>query len=95
MARKIQKKENIFEKILNSLDSTWTKLAIIGVIGYAGFKMGCYYQETIMTRQYNEEYFKQIDAWVRKEETYRENIQELRLKVIHLEQEIVKTKSEQ
>ena len=37
---KIKNKENILERILSSLDSTWAKLTIIGAIGFVGFKAG-------------------------------------------------------
>lgn len=40
--------ESIFLKYLVSLDSIWTKLITIGVIFCAGFKGGCYWQETKM-----------------------------------------------
>ena len=92
---KIKSSENILERILSSLDSTWTKLAIIGVIGFAGFKAGRYYQETIMTRKQNAEYQEQTNAWVQKEEYYRDKIQELRLKVVELEKRIPNNKTQQ
>lgn len=92
---KLKSKENILERILSSLDSTWTKLAIIGVIGFAGFKAGRYYQETIMTRKQNTEYQQQTDAWVKKEESYRDKIQELRLKVIELDKKVPNNKTQQ
>ena len=46
---RINSKENILDRILSSLDSTWAKLTIVGAIIIVGFKAGCYYQETIMT----------------------------------------------
>lgn len=90
---KIKNKENILEKFLSSLDSTWTKLVVIGGIGFAGFKFGCYYQETIMTRKQNIEYKQQTDAWVEKEESYRDKIHELRLQVVQLEKKVQNNKS--
>ena len=93
--KRVKINENIFERILSSLDSTWAKLTIIGVIAFAGFKAGCYYQETIMTREQNKEYQKQTDAWVQKEEYYRDKIQELRLKVVELEKEVPNYKTQQ
>lgn len=96
MAKKrIKTKESIPEKILSSLDSFWTKLTIIGAIAFVGFKAGCYYQETIMTRKQNTEYKQQTDAWVQKEEYYRDKIQELRLKVVKLEKEVPNHKTQQ
>ena len=38
--------ENKFFNILSSLDSIWTKITIIGVFVWTGFKFGCYYKET-------------------------------------------------
>lgn len=92
---KNKNKENIIERFLSSLDSTWAKLVVIGVIGFAGFKMGCYYQETMMTRKQNIEYKQQTDAWVEKEESYRDKIQELRLQVVQLEKKVQNNKSQQ
>ena len=92
---KIKSKESILERILSSLDSTWAKLTIIGAIGFVGFKAGCYYQETIMTRKQNAEYQQQTDAWVQKEEYYRDKIQELRLKVVELEKRVPNNKMQQ
>ena len=93
--KRVKNNENIFERILSSLDSIWAKLTIIGVIAFAGFKGGCYYQETIMTRKQNKEYQRQTDAWVQKEEYYRDKIQELRLKVVELEKEVPNYKTQQ
>lgn len=92
---KTKSKENILERILSSLDSTWTKITIIGAIAFAGFKAGRYYQETIMTRKQNAEYQQQTDTWVQKEEYYRDKIQELRLKVVELEKKIPNNKTQQ
>lgn len=89
---KVKSKENTLEKILSSLDSIWAKLTIIGGIGLVGFKGGCFYQETIMTRKQNTEYQQQTDVWVQKEEEYRDKIQELRLKVVELEKEVPNNK---
>ena len=92
---RIKSKESIPEKFLSSLDSFWAKLTIIGVIAFAGFKAGCYYQETIMTRKQNAEYQQQTDTWIQKEEYYRDRIQELRLKVVKLEKEVPNHKTQQ
>ena len=92
---RINSKENILERILSSLDSTWAKLTIVGAIIIVGFKAGCYYQETIMTRRHNSEYQQQTDVWVKKEESYRDKIQELRLKIIELEKKVPNNKTQQ
>ena len=47
--------ENKFFNILSSLDSIWTKITIIGVFVWTGFKFGCYYKETQMKLEQLEE----------------------------------------
>ena len=48
-----------------------------------------------MTRKHNAEYQQQTDAWVQKEECYRDRIQELRLKVVELEKRVPNNKTQQ
>ena len=48
-----------------------------------------------MTRKQNAEYQQQTDAWVQKEEYYRDKIQELRLKVVELGKRVPNNKMQQ
>lgn len=48
-----------------------------------------------MTRKQNIEYKQQTDAWVEKEESYRDKIQELRIQVVQLENKVQNNKSQQ
>ena len=76
---KSQDKETRVERLLVALDSLWGKLVIIVAILCVGFKGGCYFQETKMTRNQL-----QID----KELNYRSEIDRLKQERLELKAQI-------
>gem|GEM_PF-1284652 len=81
---KSQDKETRVERLLVALDSLWGKLVIIVVILCVGFKGGCYFQETKMTRNQLQKDKEQWEKWVDKEANYRSEIDRLKQpKLIH------------
>ena len=63
-----------FEKFLKAINSTWGRVIVIGLIFVAGFNVGCYYKETVVTRRYMEYDIEREDYW-------RDKIEEFQIKL--------------
>ena len=85
---KSQDKETRVERLLVALDSLWGKLVIIVVILCVGFKGGCYFQETKMTRNQLQKDKEQWEKWVDKEANYRSEIDRLKQERLELKAQI-------
>lgn len=88
---------SLFRTFISKLDSTWARLAVIGVFLFTGYKIGRAYEEVINTKAYNKienEYNK--DLLNIKEKYINENII-LNRKISELENQInlLKAKYEQ
>lgn len=85
---KSQDKETRVERLLVALDSLWGKLVIIVTILCVGFKGGCYFQETKMTRNQLQIDKEQWEKWVDKEANYRSEIDRLKQERLELKAQI-------
>ncbi len=85
--RKKQVRESVVERFLVSLDNIWSKLIVIGMIAIAGFKFGCYYQETQSLRAQQLHDKELWDKWAIKEESFKKQIDGLMRERIELKTE--------
>ncbi len=83
-----RKKEKWVESFLSTLDSLWGKLAIILIILSVGFKVGCFYQETKMTRDQLQLDKEQWVKWIERETNYRSEIDILKQERLELKYQI-------
>lgn len=86
--KKQREKEKWVESFLSALDSLWGKLAIILLIISAGFKAGCFYQETKMTRNQLKLDKEQWEKWVDRETNYRAEIDLLKQERLELKYQL-------
>lgn len=90
--KKQREKEKWVESLLSALDSLWGKLAIIFIILTVGFKTGCFYQETKMTRDQLQLEKEQWVKWIDRETNYRSEIDILKQERLELKYQINKLK---
>ena len=86
--KKQREKEKWVESFLSALDSLWGKLAIILIILSVGFKTGCFYQETKMTRDQLQLEKEQWIKWIDRETNYRSEIDILKQERLELKYQI-------
>ena len=79
-----KQKKITFEKLLSSLNTFWGKVAVIGVILFAGFQFGGYHKESILLREYHKMEIIQEKSWRTQEEIYKNQIDELKRERIEL-----------
>ena len=86
--KKQREKEKWVENFLSALDCLWGKLAIILIILSVGFKAGCFYQETKMTRDQLQLEKEQWVKWLDRETNYRSEIDILKQERLELKYQI-------
>lgn len=82
-----KKDNNILLNFLALLDTTWGRIAIIGIIFWAGFRFGCVFQEFKMNREYANQEDQKRQEWNAKENEYQQRLLEQQANI--KEQEII------
>lgn len=71
--------------LLSKIDNIWIAGGVVIAIFVAGFKCGSYHTETKMMREQIKDEETQREIWIEKEDSYRKEIQELRVQIISIQ----------